>query len=99
MKTQANTKILLIEKEYVANLHFPPQEVLHDEQTLEERRTTLFKATSLGNLEHRKVWITFEDEEGLKQINTTIWAVSNKKVILKGGRLLPAHRIHSVKIV
>lgn len=92
-------KIPLVDKEHVNNLHFPTQDVLKDERTLEERKTALFKATSLGNLEHRKVWITFEDQEGLKQINTTIWAVSNKKVILKGGRILPVHRIHSVKLV
>lgn len=91
--------VQVIEKELISNLVFPAHEVLADKHSLEERKANLFRATSLGNLESHKVYITFEDAEGLKCVNTTIWAVTDRKAILKGGRSIPVNRIHSVEIL
>lgn len=96
MKKNNTTEI--IPKERVSQLQFPPQEVLTDDLKREERARVLHKATGLGNLERKKVRITFEDHEGLKEVYTTIWAVNRGRVVLKEGRTLPAHRIHSVRI-
>ena len=41
----------------------------------------------------------FEDSEGLKQVETTIWATTDKRIILKGGVVIPIIRIHEVKII
>lgn len=86
-----------ISKEGILDLTFPSKEVLPSEEAQSERRLALFKATGMGNLEHRKVHITFEDAEGLKQVHTTIWAVSDRKVMLKNGRAIPVHRIHAIQ--
>jgi hypothetical protein len=59
----------------------------------------LERATALGNVEHNKIKITFEDSEGLKQVETTIWATTDKRIILKGGVVIPIIRIHEVKII
>lgn len=89
----------MVEKELIGDLHFPPTEVLGSQHSIEERRNILHRATSLGNLDHHKVTIFFEDSEGLKKVRTTIWAITDRKILLKGGRSIPVERIHSVQII
>ncbi len=91
-------EIPLIEKENVETLRFPVQDVLRDRQSMADRIVALHHATSLGNLNHHKVTIVFEDDGGLKRVNTTIWAITSKRIILKNNRTLPINRIHSVLI-
>lgn len=91
-------KPVVIEKEEVANLRFPAQEVLVSEDEIKLRRAELDKALKLGNVEHGKIRVVFEDDNGLKQIETTIWGVTDKRIILKHGIVLPIHRIHEIKI-
>lgn len=90
--------IPLIEKEIVGGLHFPKAEVLGDDNSIKHRITVLHHATSLGNLDQHKVNIVFEDNEGLKRVNTTIWALTEQRIILKHNRSIPINRIHSVVI-
>jgi uncharacterized protein (UPF0248 family) len=52
----------------------------------------------LGNLERSKIKIYFEDDTSKKVVNTTVWGVTDKRVILKQGLVIPIHRIHSVKL-
>jgi hypothetical protein len=87
-----------IEKERIANLKFPPSEVLTDPQEIKERKLDLERALSLGNLEHSKIKIYFEDESSRKVVETTVWAVTDKRVILKQSVVIPIARIHSVSI-
>ncbi|MBL7892285.1 MAG: hypothetical protein JNL63_06625 [Bacteroidia bacterium] len=91
-------KPVVIEKEEVANLRFPAQEVLVSEDEIKLRRAELDKALKLGNVEHGKIKVVFEDDNGIKQIETTIWGVTDKRIILKHGIVLPIHRIHEIKI-
>ncbi len=88
-----------IPKESIDQCHFPPEEVLQDPKQIEERRQMLERATSMGNTEHTKFKIIFEDEEGLKQIETTIWATGDRNIALKHGKNIPIHRIREVRIV
>ena len=90
------SNIPLIEKELVSDLKFPTGDVLEDKLAVRERMYALHRATSLGNIHQRKVTIVFEDAEGLKSVRTTIWAISDRKVILKEGRSIPVQRVHSV---
>ncbi len=90
--------IPLIEKEYISNLKFPGSEVLQDKTSIDERIMTLHRATSLGNLDKHKVTIVFEDESGIKKVRTTIWAMTDRKILLKAGRSIPINRIHTVEI-
>jgi len=87
-----------IEKEMIENLRFPSSEVLTDPSKIKERTSELERALSLGNLEHSKIKIYFEDDNTCKIVETTVWAVTDKRVILKQGVGIPINRIHSVKL-
>jgi hypothetical protein len=49
-------------------------------------------------MEHAKIRIYFEDDSSCKVVETTVWGVTDKRVILKQGVVIPIHRVHSVKI-
>lgn len=87
-----------VEKESVESLKFPSSEVLTTKETINERKDELNRALTLGNIEHSKIRIYFEDDTSKKVVNTTVWGVTDKRVILKQGLVIPIHRIHSVKI-
>jgi hypothetical protein len=88
----------MIEKEKIENLKFPTSEVLTDISMIRERKSDLDRALALGNLEHTKIKIFFEDEHSRKVVETTVWGVTDKRVILKQGVVIPIHRVHSIKI-
>jgi uncharacterized protein (UPF0248 family) len=50
----------------------------------------------LGNLEHSKIKIFFEDSESKKIVDTTVWGVTDKNVMLKQGVMIPIHRIYKL---
>lgn len=99
MENSAFANIAIIEKEEVVNLTFPSDHVVVEPSKKERLLSDLHKATSLGNLSKHKVDISFEDNEGVKKVNTTIWAITEKSVLLKKGVFLPIHRIHSVDLL
>lgn len=92
------TDFEIIEKEMIENLRFPSTEVLNDLSKINERTSDLERALSLGNLEHSKIKIFFEDDVSCKVVETTVWAVTDKRVILKQGVGIPINRIHSLKL-
>ena len=59
------THFELIEKEEIAELSFPKVEVLNNATEIKQRFLDLSRALSLGNLEHSKIKIYFEDSIGL----------------------------------
>ncbi|MGB3948840.1 MAG: hypothetical protein WBM13_12710 [Bacteroidia bacterium] len=91
------SKPTLVEKESIRDLKFPENEVLTSKDAIRLREADLERALKLGNLEHNKIKIVFEDSEGVKQVETTVWGVTDKRVILKQGVLIPIHRIHEIK--
>jgi len=93
-----STKPASIEKENINGLKFPDNDVLSSADDKKMRAANLEKALKLGNLEHGKIKIVFEDAEGIKQVDTTVWGVTDKRVILKQGAVVPIHRIHEVKV-
>lgn len=88
----------LIPKERISTLRFPKQPVdLSDEQ----HRDILGKlqdATRLGNAEHGKCRIVFQDDEGLKAVETTIWTFDADNIVLKYGMTIPVSRVVSIEI-
>jgi len=88
----------LVEKEAIANFTFPDKEILESEDAVKLRRQELERAMKLGNVEKGKIKIVFEDSEGPKQVDTTIWGVTDKRIILKQGLVIPINRILAVKI-
>ena len=89
----------IVQKEIVQFLHFPQEDVLQIRSEKALRQQKLEKATSVGNLNHTKVGIVFEDIHGLKKIETTIWATTKNNIILKKGSTIPIHRIRNIVFV
>jgi hypothetical protein len=77
-----------IEKEEIAQLHFSSAEVLHSTVQVSERDHALQNAVILGNIEKQKCKIVFHADEGDSYVETTVWAVTDKHVFLKGGLAL-----------
>lgn len=93
-----NTSFETIEKEKIDSLKFPKNDVLTDTKLIKERENELNKALTLGNLEHTKIKIYFEDDLSKKLVETTVWGVTDKRVILKQGVVIPMHRVHKISI-
>jgi hypothetical protein len=87
-----------IDKEKIESLKFPTNEVLTDQVAIKERETELNRALTLGNLEHTKIKIYFEDDLSKKIVETTVWGVTDKRVILKQGVVIPIHRVHKISL-
>ncbi len=96
MKKTTTCSIISIEKECISFLKFPDNDVLKSVDEIKIRNFNLDRALKLGNLEHNKIRIVFEDDEAVKQVETTVWGVTDKRVILKKGVLIPIHRIHEI---
>ena len=91
-----NAAFELIDKELIASLNFPKSDVLEDKDDISGRKNDLDRALSLGNLEHVKIKIYFEDDMSKKMVETTIWGVTDSRVILKQGVVIPVNRIHKI---
>jgi len=89
-----STKFENIEKESITDLQFPGGDVLIDKDAKHQRISDLTRAQALGNLEHSKTKIYFEDDHSKKVVETTVWAVTDKRVILKKGVGIPINRIY-----
>jgi hypothetical protein len=85
-------------KEEINSLHFPDTEVLMSQDAIENRKVLLERAVVLGNTFKGKAKLVFEDDEFIRQIETHIWGLTDKRVILKQGIVIPIHRIHEVKL-
>lgn len=85
---------VLIEKEIVKDLTFKLPIQFDQEPNIHRK---LEEATRLGNGYHTKVGIVFHDDEGLKRVNTTIWATGQKYICLKGGMWIPIDHIVELK--
>ena len=83
-----------IEKEQITSLEFPKSDVLDDQQAIFQRDSDLNRALALGNLEHSKTKIFFEDSHSKKVVETTVWGVTDNRVILKQGIGIPKNRIY-----
>jgi hypothetical protein len=96
-----NTRVVnpsVINKELIAGLHFAGHDVLHLPEEINERRTKAEVGLLLGNNYKCKVKITFEDSESVRQVETTIWGLTDKHVILKGGITIPLNCIYKIDI-
>lgn len=87
---------MLIEKEIIPNLSFKSSVRFEQQDNLTNR---LLEATQMGNNDHVKIAIIFQDDEGLKRVETTIWATGEKYICLKGGVWLPIDHIKEVQFI
>lgn len=80
---------VLFAKENIGELVFPKEDVLfHDVEQQKERLQWITRAMYLGK-DKIKVKILFQDIIGKKIVETTIWGVSDKYILLKGAIILP----------
>ncbi len=98
MTNSSSAAVSPVQKEEVSQLNFPNEDVLSGFEATEKRRKDLEQAVVLGNTYKGKTKIVFADSEGVKQIETHIWGLTDKRVILKQGIVIPIHRIHEVKL-
>jgi len=82
----------IIEKENVAQLNFIPAE----EDNSKKWRNELDYAVRLGNAYKGKTSVTFVSSEGLFEVYTTIWAVTEEELSLKGGIHIPLRSITGI---
>lgn len=88
----------IAEQELLHKLDFPIKEVLKSPEQIEDRKNIAQRAKKLGSLSNERVKIVFEDIEGKKMVETTIWGVTGKYLMLKKGMTLPLHRVHEIII-
>lgn len=86
-----------VAKEEISLLKFPKEDILISIEEKKDRQVKLERALKLGNAYHGKVKILFEDNEGLKTVETTIWGVTDKNILLKRDVLVPVNRIKEIK--
>ena len=85
-----------IEKEDIAHLVFPTDDVLTDKHEIFQRKQDLEKAMAMGNTDHVKIEIFFEDDKNQLVTNTTVWAVTPEHLVLKKGVTIPINRIYRI---
>jgi hypothetical protein len=88
-----------ITKEEINAFHFVHQDVLSHEDERRLRFQELQKAMRLGNNEKSKAKITFATDDGIKRVETTVWAADAHGVMLKSGVYIPVHSICEVQLV
>ena len=86
----------IIDKEDIELLKFPVSDVLEDDSEKKTRIGEINRALALGNLEHSKIQIFFEDTETKYKVDTTVWAVTDKNVVLKQGVRIPINIIYKL---
>lgn len=89
--------IIQLEKEQISQLNFDKREVLVNPDERKIRMADLHRAQTLGNLLQTKVKLIFETaDRQVYQVETTVWAVGQEFVSLKGGIYLPINSIIQV---
>jgi hypothetical protein len=86
----------LIEKEDVPKFHCVTYDVLETKEDRLARKSELEKAMILGNSEHVKYKIFFTTTEGVKEVETTVWATTDDTITLKGGVVIPISAINKI---
>lgn len=93
-----HTYVPEVAKEQLAGLNFPESEVLPLYEQQAERKRLLKRALDFGNYAQYKVAILFEDRDGIKRVETTVWDLDDENVYLKDRVTIPLCRILEVKI-
>ena len=87
----------LIDKSLIAELTFKKTSIQPKPNPEIQRKIS--DAMLLGNAYHTKVSIIFYADEGMRKVNTTIWAVGSRYLCLKGGMWIPIGRILEIELI
>lgn len=86
-----------IDKESIPSLNFPEKDILVSVEKQLLRNKNIQVACDYGNEMQHKVAIYFQDDQGRKKVETTIWDVTEEDVLLKHNVSIPKHRIVEIK--
>ena len=75
----------IIDKSELRNLQFRISPVIRNSDNNKEIGRKLHHALTLGNNEKNKCRIILDTTDGIKSVETTIWAVTDSHICLKGG--------------
>ncbi|MCX6199374.1 MAG: hypothetical protein NTY88_09160 [Bacteroidetes bacterium] len=93
-----NTRAQKIEKEQLKECAFRKPINRSTEHELRERNRRLYLAMLMGNNFESKAKIIFNTLEGYKEVFTTVWATTEKFILLKGGTHIPIEAIAHVEL-
>lgn len=99
MENTTNTTIQRIEKEDIPKYQFVSYDVLEDKAERDARQADLQKAMVLGNGAQVKIAFVFQTTDGLKKVETTVWAATDASIQIKGGVSVPVHCIKEIRFV
>ena len=85
-----------IEKEFITNYTFTDGQSNISAEQQKQNSKKLFRAMLLGNGFHNKVKILFTTTQGLRMVETTVWAYTERFVMLKGGVFIPVESVVEV---
>ena len=63
-----------------------------------ERNRSLYLAMLMGNNFSSPARIVFNTIEGYKEVFSTIWATTERYILLKGGNVIPLDAISSIEL-
>ncbi|MCW5907776.1 MAG: hypothetical protein KIS94_07960 [Chitinophagales bacterium] len=87
-----------IEKERLHHCSFRKPSYRFTDFEIRERNQRLYLAMLLGNNYRSEARIVFNTLEGYKEVLSTIWATTEKFILLKGGNTIPLEAIAEVEL-
>lgn len=93
-----NQQAIITDKLNVNNFIYPQEDVLFDKPDQQKiRNMQLQKAMKLGNMNKQAVKIHFKTTDKTERVTeATVWAVTQKYVILKAANMIPLKSITRV---
>tara|TARA_Y100000593_G_C4287594_1_gene326398 strand:- start:558 stop:854 length:297 start_codon:yes stop_codon:yes gene_type:complete len=95
LKEINNTYIPKIPYEDLVHIEFQPEVTLTEVEE-KQRLHNINRACSAGNLYKTKYKITFQTTGGLLMVETTVWMVGKKYLLIKGNLCIPIHSIVNI---
>lgn len=87
-----------IEKDQLKECAFEKPLAGYEDYELRERNRRLYLAMLMGNNFQSKVKIVFNTTDGYREITTTVWATTEKYILLQGGSFIPIESIAFVEM-
>ena len=87
-----------IEKEELKKCAFTTPNKRFTDFELRERNQRLYLAMLMGNNFSSPARIVFNTVDGYKEVCSTIWATTERYILLKGGNVIPLEAIASIEL-
>jgi len=87
------SSISIVKNEQIESLTFPKEDVLSSIKEQVERSNNLEKVIHMANLGHATTTVLFIDDQGIKQIESSLSKVTDKELVLDCCVTIPLNRI------